>query len=126
MSLAANCLTLRANLLCGVPVLERGENKPSVELLSRLAAMCGVSESYLLGHETNEESAHYGARTFRPAIESNTPPGLREFVADSALMESLAVTPAEWPTLASIALPSLIDKSGYVQLLATLRGVSRE
>jgi hypothetical protein len=30
-SLAANFLTLRANLLCGVPVLERGENKPSVE-----------------------------------------------------------------------------------------------
>jgi transcriptional regulator with XRE-family HTH domain len=105
--------------------LERGEKKPSVELLSRLAALYGVSESYLLGHATHEEPAPYRPKTYRPVVDRDTPPGLRELAADSALMDSLAVTPAEWQTLASIALPSPIDKSGYVQLLTTIRGISR-
>ena len=104
--------------------LERGEKKPSVEMLSRLAALYGVSETHLLGHKANEDPGPYGESAV--VVDTTTPVGLRELAADTALMASLEITPAEWLALGSIALPSPTDKGGYVQLLATIRGISRE
>lgn len=105
--------------------LERGEKSPSVEMLTRLASLYGVTESYLLGKSTKEESAEYAAPGNLIATDTDTPRGLRELASDAALVETLKITPSEWLALGSIALPSPTDKAGYVQLLATIRGIAR-
>jgi len=44
--------------------------------------------------------------------------------ADTAVTESLGITPAEWLQLASVNLPRTVTKEGYLQLLITLRAIS--
>jgi transcriptional regulator with XRE-family HTH domain len=103
--------------------LELGDKRPSVEMLAKLAQLYGVSESYLLGSRVAEHCAEYNGAT--PPDDNQTPQGLRDLAADEALVESLKITPAEWLALNSLLLPTPTDKAGYVQLLATIRGVTR-
>jgi len=106
--------------------LETGEKKPSTTLLAELAKLYGVSQDYLNGNQTaGDERSDYRAAVERVLVDPSTPPGLRELAADSALLKTLEITPAEWRALRSIELPHPTGKSGYVQLLSTIRGISR-
>ncbi|MBK1723831.1 helix-turn-helix domain-containing protein [Thiocystis violacea] len=105
--------------------LENGDKKPSVEMLARLAELYGVSESYLIGHQLADDQGEYSPAAERLLADPGTPAGLRELAADSALLATLEITSAEWLALRSIELPKPAAKSGYVQLLTTIRGISR-
>jgi len=100
--------------------LELGKKKPSVETLTKLAAIYKVRVADLLG-EDDEEARHAGPA----ALDRHAPQGLWDLAEDEALHTALAISPAEWLALASIALPSPTDKEGYVQLLETIRRISR-
>lgn len=106
-----------------VSKLENGERRPSVETLAKLAKLYGVSETHLLGHQANEHRAEYNGSA--PSGDHSTPQGLQDLAADTALVEALNITPAEWLALNSVALPTPTDKAGYVQLLTTIRGIAR-
>lgn len=103
--------------------IERGEATGRPEFLRTLARELKVSVSYLLG----EESAEYAVRPMRDAIVSDrkTPKGLRELAGDDSLVKAMRITAAELKTLSSIDMPSPVNKDGYVQLLITIRAVSK-
>jgi transcriptional regulator with XRE-family HTH domain len=63
----------------------------------------------------------------RAAIRKDGPPGLRELAADEGTTATLGITPAEWRLLAAVGavLPLTVDKAGFVQLLFTLRTITR-
>ena len=106
-----------------VSKLENGERRPSVETLAKLARLYGVSESYLLGRQVNENRAEYGDSA--PSDDNRTPQGLQDLAADTALFEALQITHEEWLALNSLLLPTPTNKAGYVQLLSTIRGITR-
>lgn len=106
-----------------VSKLECGEKYPSVEMLAKLARLYRVSEADLLGRRASEHVGEY--RYTAPNFDNQTPKGLRDLAADTALVETLRITSAEWLALRSIALPMPTDSAGYVQLLATIRGITR-
>ncbi|EXJ13879.1 hypothetical protein D779_3242 [Imhoffiella purpurea] len=95
-------------------------------MLSKMASLYGVTETALLGHQIkDEDGADYRAVAERLLGDPEMPAGLHELAADQALMATLAITSAEWEALGSIKLPHATDKIGYLQLLATIRGISR-
>lgn len=104
--------------------LERGEKRPNVALLTQLANLYGVTETQLIGSEVEDERAVYVA-IGRMLADPGTPQGLRELAEDKALLTTLGITLEEWLALRSVALPHPTDKGGYVQLLATIRGISQ-
>jgi transcriptional regulator with XRE-family HTH domain len=63
----------------------------------------------------------------RAAIQRDGPPGLRELAADDGATATLGITPDEWRRLAAVGatLPPTVDKAGFVQLLFTLRTITR-
>lgn len=116
-----------------VSKLENGERRPSVETLAKLAKLYGVSETYLLGGEPAIKQGHSasggnagGSANGAIVNAGRSPPnGLEELEADRLLVEALAITPEEWTALRSIELPGPADKGGFIQLLATIRGITR-
>lgn len=110
--------------------LERGEKRPNIETLSKLAKLYGVSESDLLQGETSTNKPgreHNGGHAVDHAADhaaDHATDGLAELAADTILLEALRITPEEWTALRSIALPGPTDKGGYIQLLATIRGIT--
>jgi len=99
--------------------LERGDKRPNVELLSKMAVLYGVTESSLIGTETNQSMQH-------ALIEGDfIPAGLRELSQDKALIDALAISSEEWRTLLTLNV-SGVNKAGYIQLLTTIRGVSKQ
>ncbi|MBV5311387.1 MAG: helix-turn-helix transcriptional regulator [Chromatium okenii] len=100
--------------------LERGDKRPNVELLSKMAALYGVTESSLIGTvETNQPIQ-------QSLINDDfVPAGLRELSQDKALVVALAISSEEWRTLLTLNV-SGVSKSGYIQLLTTIRGVSKQ
>lgn len=103
--------------------LERGEKRPSVEMLKRLAALYGVSETYLLGSHHGERIPLTPEGPYPFALDPSVPPGLRDLVEDQGLCAFLKVSPEEWRALRSILMPCPISKDGYVQLLLAIRGI---
>lgn len=108
--------------------LERGDKRPNIETLSKLAKLYGVNESNLLQGETfankpglDHNGGHTVAQETEKADHAND--SLAELAADTLLLDALQITPEEWTALRSIKLPGPTDKGGYVQLLATIRGI---
>jgi hypothetical protein len=118
-------------------------------MLSKLARFYGVSETELLaggggvlrqghivngsgiaqGHIVNGGSARGDIVSVRAGGEDGDKvagaDGLAALAADDVLLSVLEITPDEWVALRTIALPGSTDKAGYVQLLATIRGITR-
>lgn len=121
-------LAKRAGITQGsVSRLENGDKAPSTELLQTLAKVLGVSVSHLLGDPIAEQNQPpgYGHKT---AIRSdyNAPAGLRDLVSDAGTIAALKITDEELASLASVQLPGATDKDGYIQLLMTIRAVSKK
>jgi hypothetical protein len=67
-----------------------------------------------------------GQRIVKEYIEKgNAPGGLIELAEDTNLVAALQITDDEFRTLASIALPASVDRDGYVQLLMTVRAITK-
>ena len=102
--------------------IERGEATGRPELLRVIARELKVTVSYLLGEDTSEQAV----RPTREAITSDRkmPKGLRDLAGDDSLIKAMRITAHELKTLASIDLPTTVNKDGYVQLIVTLRSIS--
>jgi transcriptional regulator with XRE-family HTH domain len=109
--------------------LESGGKGVSMEHLQALARELGVTISHLLGEDLMEESGGYStaATGVRATILSNygTPQGLRDLASNADLIKALKITDNEWMALNSIQLPSDVSMDGYMQLLVTVRAISR-
>jgi len=101
--------------------LEKDSRTPNVEMLRKLSAILGVSESNLLGKE--EATTATGAAGV--LADCDSPDGLKELAEDRVLSAAMNITDSEWHTLRSIDLPCFASKDGYVQLLVTIRSVCR-
>lgn len=111
---AASALEIGQSFLSKV---ERGDKRPSVELLSQMARLYGVSETHLIGRQPPVPVSES-----RAVIDDNAPPGLQALAADRAITEALGIDAEEWRVLRSLDMPA-VTKGGYVQLLSTIRGI---
>lgn len=108
--------------------LEHGGRGLSMEYLQALARELGVTTSYLLGEEGQEERATYNVEPIRfPELlrDYDAPAGLRDLASDGPLVSALGITEREMEALASAKLPGEVRKDGYVQLLVTIRAITR-
>jgi transcriptional regulator with XRE-family HTH domain len=109
--------------------LENGGKGVSMEHLQVLAKELGVTISHLLGEDLMEESGIYSATItgVRATILSNynTPQGLRDLASNADLITALKITDGEWMALNSIQLTNDVSMDGYMQLLITVRAISR-
>ncbi|MBK1642877.1 hypothetical protein CKO12_13560 [Chromatium okenii] len=108
--------------------LESGNTRvPNAELLVRIAKLYGTTKNYLLGdpNEAEPRFSVYSVMQRSVMTDDSAPEGLRELAADKAVVDALEVTDEEWRMLLTINLPKTINKNGYVQLLATIRGVCK-
>jgi transcriptional regulator with XRE-family HTH domain len=108
--------------------IESGDKGVTPEMLSRLAALYEVSESFLSGDEQPGTDARAPtALPLRQQIlaDDTAAPGLRALAADEVLVAALAITPEEWHNLKGCDLSFQASKSGYVMLLTTLRAMVR-
>ena len=113
-----------------VAQIEQGDKMASIETLTTVAKTLGVTIPWLLGQGIGD-----GTRGYKPDVTDgrirdlldnpNTPPGLRDLATDSGLIANLGVTEAEWRALTSIELPGEVSKDGYVNLLFTVRSITR-
>ncbi len=96
-------------------------------VVQAIARELGVTVSYLFGEAAQEAAKTYGPNHPAAAIlaDSSAPLGLREFASDMALVNALNVTPEEWIALRSLELPGQPNKDGYVQLLITIRAITK-
>jgi transcriptional regulator with XRE-family HTH domain len=95
--------------------LERGEKKPSVELLDKLAKLYDVSVTSLIDGPDEPYKAAV------PALDARAPVGLHELAEDEALIKALRISAREWVALRSLRAPDDLTKDGYVAVLYALR-----
>ena len=106
--------------------IESGAKGASIEVLVAIAHTLGMTISQLVGDDQRSAEKEYGRG--HPATKilkrKTTPAGLRDFAADSVLVNALGVTKEEWEALGSVKLPGEASKEGYVQSLMTIRLIS--
>lgn len=107
--------------------IERGVSQGTPELLSALARALKVSISYLLGEDMTESREAYEATSPARKILKSTksPVGLKELATDTRLVDALQIQDWEWEALQSLKLPKEVSKDGYVQLLITIRAITK-
>lgn len=107
--------------------MEKGGRGASKEHLQALARELDTTISHLIGEDIASPWGSYTNLDSSPTIlaDYTTPAGLRELVSDKPLIDALKISDSEWQTLRSIQLPGNVDKDGYVQLLITIRTVTR-
>lgn len=103
--------------------LESGAKHPNVNLLSQMAKLYGVTESDLIS--TDLPTQPFVCTNTVQTQNSAALLGLQELAADKALVDALEITNEEWRILLCLNL-SAVTKDGYVQLLNTIRGVSKQ
>ena len=107
--------------------LERGEKGVSAENLSVIARTLDTALDELMGllegPPSTQRDTNYDPRQ-SIIMDHRSPPDLAALAADTAVTESLGITPAEWLQLATVNLPRTVTKEGYLQLLITLRAIS--
>jgi transcriptional regulator with XRE-family HTH domain len=103
--------------------LESGAKHPNVKLLSQMAKLYGVTESDLISADLPTQPVA-SANTMQTS-NSSALLGLQELAADKALVNALQMTNEEWRMLLCLDL-SGVTKDGYIQLLTTIRGVSKQ
>lgn len=106
---------------------ERGEKRPGVDILQKLATVLEVNLPWLLGEHIEETVDEYNQaqekRSRRAAIlaDYNAPPGVRELASHQELYTSLNITEAEWHALHSLVPPGDLSMDGYLSVLFALR-----
>ena len=103
--------------------MESGERMPVVEDIPILAEHLGVTPAYLIGQNSGWSGLPPGIRKL--ARERDLPQGLADLAEHTGLMEALNVSEAEFRALASVDLPPGVTRDGYVQLLMTIRAITR-
>jgi len=108
--------------------LEAGNYEGSPAQLLAIAQALGVSSTVLLGEEAMVAEDRLPIRLSDAARrilgDDAAPLGLRDLATDPTLSATLKITDPEWQSLASLQPIAPISKSGYVQLLLTLRAVT--
>jgi transcriptional regulator with XRE-family HTH domain len=107
-------------------------NLESSDISIQLDTLAAVSEAFglevweMLRPEINDQKGTYEVDP-RAAIKRDGPPGLRELAADEGATAALGITPEEWRRLAAVgaALPPTVNKAGFIQLLFTLRTITK-
>lgn len=106
--------------------LENGNVSVPLEAMAAIARTLGRTIDELTAPRIAEPEGDYRAAT--PATNKvladyNVAKGLHDLAADAALAEVMKITAPEWEMLASIKLPRSVSKTGYLQLLITLRAI---
>lgn len=94
--------------------LERDEKGITIDLLKRLAKLLDVPLSYLLGESNSAQQE-----------KLPEPLGLKALEQDQALTTTLNISELEWLAMKTILLPAETNKEGYVQLLYTIRAITK-
>ena len=94
--------------------LERDEKGITIDLLNRLAKLLDVPLAYLLGESNSTQQE-----------KLPVPSGLKALEQDQALTETLNISEPEWLAMKTILLPAETNKEGYVQLLYTIRAITK-
>ncbi len=106
--------------------IEKGDRVPSAELLARIASVLDVAVSELMPSINIDSIAKaqniHIAGTDGFIVNDGFPPGLRELVSYSHLLQALNVTDEEIGILSAIPIDG-VNKDGYVQLLIAIRAV---
>ena len=107
--------------------IENGAKGASIEVLAAIAHELDMTVSQLIGDDQRAAEKNYGRA--HPAAKllgsKTTPAGLRALAADSVLVNALGISKEECEALGSVKLPGEASKDGYVQLLMTVRGISK-
>jgi len=103
--------------------LEQGTRRITTDELTLIAKQLGVSPAHLIG---NGDALRGLSAEIREFLAKGTPPGgLIALADDASLVNSLQITLREFQILASVDLPPDVDRDGYVQLLMTIRAITR-
>ena len=104
-----------------VSALERESRAPSIELLKGLATTLGVSVHWLCGEQDPTLTDPSPMTPDHILSDAEAPPGLLALAADTALVASLGVTPAEWGCLRALQPTGPLSKQGYLMVLLAIR-----
>lgn len=99
--------------------IERGYRAGTLQRWQQLAKALNVSVTWLTEGEDVAESEDDGAETI--LRDENSPPGLRDLASDGAIVETLAMTDAEWRALRSLEAPGLLSREAYLAVLFSIR-----
>lgn len=99
--------------------IERGYRTGTLQRWQEIAKALNVSVTWLTEDEPVAEVEDDGAAAI--LRDENSPPGLRDLAGDGALLESLAVTEAEWRALRSLEPPGLLSREAYLAVLFSIR-----
>lgn len=107
--------------------LESGDKGAATDTLAGIARELNIPFSQLVGVDWQEaESSYDPHHPARKILSDNkTPVGLRDLAADMKLVDALRIREEEWAALKSVKLPRGVGKEGYVNLLVTIRAVTR-
>jgi transcriptional regulator with XRE-family HTH domain len=107
--------------------LEKGTISAAVDTLRSIAQVLGLSVDELISsNDSDRADALNRSGNPRLTIECDptAAPGLRALAKDAGLCETMAITADEWRRLRAVPLPHTVTKSGYLQLLITLRSIT--
>ena len=108
-----------------VALIERGVREPGRNALRGLAEALGTTVSWLLGENIAARNGDYVPPPELNRIitdaDGPAPSGLQALASDYLLVAALGITNAEWRALASIELPGVVNKDGYLTLLFAIR-----
>lgn len=113
----------------GVSRAERGQHGFTLETLSAIARALGVTLNDLTQREADVQDMRYNTQAdprLTLQTDSQAPPGLRALAQDTALCEAHRITAEEWRRLLSCRLPANVRKTGWLQLLITMRAITSD
>ncbi|TVP84048.1 MAG: XRE family transcriptional regulator [Thioalkalivibrio sp.] len=103
--------------------IENGTRRVSTDDLAVIAKHLGVSPAHLIG---NGDAARGLSPIIREFVaKGSAPGGLIALAEETSLVDALQVTDREFQILASVDLPPDVDRDGYVQLLMTIRAITK-
>ncbi|MCB1810445.1 MAG: helix-turn-helix transcriptional regulator [Candidatus Competibacteraceae bacterium] len=105
--------------------VEKGLNDGTVTFWCDVARQLDVSLDTLLMEEPRPQHLGEPRRMNKLAIlaDYSAPAGLRALALDGTLVDALQISDAEWTQLAAVPLAPSVSKTGYLQLLISLRSI---
>lgn len=107
--------------------VERGEKRPNVEMLRKIARALDVSETYLIGDtpERVPSESRRGMSSEQILADDAAPPGLLDLIRTTAASELLSITDSELVALRSVDMPCTATRDGYIQVLLAIRSACK-
>ena len=103
--------------------IEKGSRRISTDDLATIAKHLGVSPAHLIGNGDASRGLSPAIKEF--LVKGNPPGGLIALAEETSLVDALQITDREFQILASVDLSPDVDRNGYVQLLMTIRAITR-